>query len=314
MLKQIYVYSKFSDFEKDYFQNLCAEKYILHFHDNIADNEQLSTFLQCQFCLGNVPLKWCYETENLEWMQLHSAGIDPYNQLAEQKFPITNLRGYFAESVAETTLAGIMAFYRGIDRLVRLQAEGKWVGNSIRPSLLKLHRNRVWVLGGGSIANKFIELLAPYNCQIIQTSLRDVIANSNSIEFFEKHSVDQDLIVLILPEIPESIHFLNADKIAKIEGKTVVVNVGRGSSIDESSLRTALKEGRIKGAVLDVTEVEPIAAYDAIWALPNVILTQHSAGGWDGEMLGKIDFFMKNLARFEAGEELENLIDTARGY
>jgi glyoxylate/hydroxypyruvate reductase len=274
----------------------------------------LTTFQKCSFCLGNIPLKWCYDTQNLEWLQLHSAGIDPYNQITDQKFVITNLRGYFAESVAETTLAGILAFYRGIDRLAVLQNNKKWVGNAIRPSLMKLHRNSIWVLGGGSIANKFLDLIQPYNCTVVQSPLRELIMNAHSIEYFEERAKNADLIVLILPETPETTHYLNKEKLSRINPKSVIVNTGRGSSIDEEYLKELLLDNKIKGAILDVNEIEPIAESNSIWSLPNVILTQHSAGGWDLENRGKVEFFVKNLNNFEQNHPLENVVDTARGY
>jgi phosphoglycerate dehydrogenase-like enzyme len=92
--------------------------------------------------MGNVPLNWAEESTKLQWLQLHSAGLDPYQQLSHSRFPITHLKGFFGQSVAETAVAGIMAVYRGIDRLSVLQTQNHWVGGSIRPSLHLLFRKK----------------------------------------------------------------------------------------------------------------------------------------------------------------------------
>ncbi len=314
MKDSIYIYTNFDVEVKKYISSELVTNYTIYFHDELLENMQLETFNKCKYCLGNVPLDWCDANENLIWLQLNSAGIDPYNKLVNPPFLLTNLRGFFAESVAETTLAGILAFYRGIDKLVMYQADNEWIGHALRPSLHKLHRKKVWVLGGGSIANKFIELLAPFNCQITQTSLSDLKMNTHSIDFFSKRAQSIDLLVLILPEIPETIHYLNKDKLSMLSANTLVVNTGRGSSIDEEELKILLVKNKILGAVLDVNEVEPIPVENSIWKLSNVILTQHTAGGWAEEKLEIAKFFIKQLRRKEVGIELENFVDCERGY
>ena len=313
-MQQVYIYSKFETKEKDTLLNNLGVKYELHFHDEIIEKRQFEIFKKCSICLGNVPLDWCKESTNLKWLQLHSAGIDPYNLLENPTFLITNLRGYFAESVAETTLAGILAFYRGIDRLYGYQLNNHWIGQPIRASLQKLHRKKVWVLGGGSIANKFISLIKPYDCDITQSLLRNLKTNANSLDNFKNLAQNIDIIVLILPEIPELTHYLNQKTLTCLSPKALIVNSGRGSSVKTDDLKVFLQENKGAGAVLDVTEIEPLPKDDSLWGMNNVILTQHSAGGWEGENSGKVAFFLQQLSKFEIGGELENSVDCSRGY
>jgi glyoxylate/hydroxypyruvate reductase len=314
MKKSIYIYSKFEATEKANLNSLLGTNFTLYFHDEILENMQFETFNNCVYCLGNVPLAWCRKSENLKWLQLHSAGIDPYNLLEKPDFKITNLRGYFAESVAETTLAGILAFYRGLDRLHTYQLDNYWVGQPIRASLQKLHRKKVWVLGGGSIANTFIKLITPFDCEIKQSLLRDLKVNAHSKEYFSKMAENIDILVLILPEIPELTHFINKQTLSLLSTKTLIVNSGRGSTVNTDDLTAFLQNRKLSGAVLDVTEIEPLPSVDPLWKMENVILTQHSAGGWDGENSGKVSFFVKQLEKFEKGENLENIVDCERGY
>ncbi|UVK46611.1 hypothetical protein BPNPMPFG_002297 [Mesorhizobium sp. AR07] len=91
-------------------------------------------------------------------------------------------------------------------------------------------------------------------------------------------------------------------------------NFGRGSILDEGALADALEQGRLGGAVIDVTRDEPLPAGHRFWACPNIILTQHSGGGTTDELDRKIDVFLANLARFRAGTPLEGIVDFSRGY
>jgi glyoxylate/hydroxypyruvate reductase len=207
-----------------------------------------------------------------------------------------------------------LAFYRGIHKLYAYQLDNHWVGQPIRASLEKLHRKKVWVLGGGSIANKFIDLIRPFDCDIQQSTLRELKTNAHSLDYFKEKAQNIDLLVYILPEIPELIHHLNKKTLSCLSPKTLVVNSGRGSSIHTEDLKLFLAEKKIKGAVLDVTEIEPLPAHDALWQMGNVILTQHSAGGWEGENSGKVEFFIQQLKKFESGVEPENKVDCTRGY
>ena len=94
----------------------------------------------------------------------------------------------------------------------------------------------------------------------------------------------------------------------------IYASVGRGNTTDEPALVAALQAGRLGGAVLDVTATEPIPAGHPLWALPNVLLTQHTGGGQPREAEGKIDQLVRNLARLRAGQPLENLVELGEGY
>ena len=95
---------------------------------------------------------------------------------------------------------------------------------------------------------------------------------------------------------------------------SVFANVGRGNTVDEAALTAALQRGHLAGAVLDVTATEPLPADSLLWTLPNVILTQHTAGGQPHEDRGKVDQFLRNLTRFQASKPLENAVTLSRGY
>jgi phosphoglycerate dehydrogenase-like enzyme len=107
---------------------------------------------------------------------------------------------------------------------------------------------------------------------------------------------------------------LDAARLARLKATALLVNVGRGSTLDEAALLQALDAGRLGGAVLDVTAVEPLPADSPLWRHPKVVLLQHTGGRFPGELDAKVTRFLENFARFTRGEALPDAADLNRGY
>jgi phosphoglycerate dehydrogenase-like enzyme len=123
-----------------------------------------------------------------------------------------------------------------------------------------------------------------------------------------------DYVVVATPLTPDTQHLLGKEEIARLRPSAVVVNVGRGAVIDEPALVEALREGRIKGAALDVFEEEPLPASSPLWQLENVLLSPHCADQTVTWLEDASRAFLENLERFRRGEPLRNVVDKARGY
>lgn len=262
---------------------------------------------------GNVPTDWLTGHSTLRWLQLNSAGLNPYNRLDWSALPdvtVTNLRDFFGQPCAETMLAGILALYRGIVPLVHHQRDRTWAGNEVRPALQLLAGKRALVLGAGSIGEATGRLLEAFSCAVtyIRRSQPPTLAELDSL------LPEADLVVMTLPETPDTHHLLHAGNLSLLKPGSVVANIGRGSAIDEGALVEALTNGPLGGAVLDVTAVEPLPTDSPLWQMPNVLLTQHTGGGYAGEKTDQLRFFLDNLRRFRAGEPLLNRVDFGRGY
>ena len=121
-----------------------------------------------------------------------------------------------------------------------------------------------------------------------------------------------DYVVLTLPDTPETRNFINADRLRMMKSSAVLMNVGRGSTINENDLVCALQEGIIGGAVLDVFAEEPLAQDNPLWDLPNVFVTPHlSAISFPEDIVG---IFTENYSRFLKHEPLLNVVDFKSGY
>ena len=304
---KIFIQTKFQNPEIQAFKDALSTKYQVIFGKGENSEENKIEFLDSEICYGNPPLDWLTETTQLKWLQLNTTGFDQYLSLKDFDFQFTNLKGYFGLSVAETTVAGILGVYRKIDELARLQTLAKWIGNPIRENLHLLSKKKVLVLGSGAIAQKIKQLLSGFECE---TTLLD----SKTISQITDYLPFTDILISTLPETMETKGLISKEYLEMLNPTTLFVNVGRGTNVDEQALIEILQTKRIMGAVLDVTEVEPIPTESPLWEMKNVLLTQHSSGGWNEESSGKVLFFLENLAKFERGEPFLNHVDLEKGY
>lgn len=267
---------------------------------------------QCQIAFGNPEPEEIMEAENLQWVQLESVGFGEYLDLdwstLGTRLTMTNLAGFFADPVAETGLAGILAHLRGITHLSRLQGAREWVGDPLRSELGLLKGAQVVMLGYGAINQRLAALLAPFGCQITTVRTTTPIAET------EAALAGAQIVIACLPDTPRTRGFLNTARLALLPPQALVVNLGRGSLIEEAALSAALDAGRLGGAVLDVTEDEPLSPDDPLWHTPNIILTQHTGGGTHDEIDRKVDFFVDNFQRFQTNAPLRSCVDMKRGY
>lgn len=303
---KIYCAIQLSQREKDYL-NQNIGKHAICFQQDIPDN-QIDSFLQAEICFGNVSRAWVEQSENLKWLQLESVGFDAYLALNKPKVMITNLKGFFSVPVAESAVSGIMNLLRGINRLTILKEQKKWEGAAMRSSLRTLEGSEVLILGAGAIGLQLKKLLTAFNCQVSFFDKYSLQAQYILVEDLAKAIPGADIIIGCLPESPETVHLLNKERLNLVKPTAIIVNVGRGSLIDEDALAHKLTNGSIAGAVLDVTAKEPMPSDHPLWSCPNTILSQHTAGGYEEEIIGKVNIFLKNLERYANAEQLKDMI------
>lgn len=269
-------------------------------------------FANCEVVLGNPPPAWLSQSEALRWVQLDSVGFGEYRGLdwpaLGRRVSMTNLAGFFADPVAETALAGILALYRGIDRLVRLQSARDWAGDPLRAELRSLAGAKVVLFGYGAINRRLADLLEPFGCSIAS------FARDWSAARLDEALAAADVVVATVPETDATVGVFDAARLSRLKPTALFVNLGRGSVVDEDALAVRLGDGRLGGAVIDVTLDEPLPEAHPLWACPNTILTQHTGGGTEDEIDRKIEHFADNLARFRAGEPLVGAVDFEKGY
>jgi glyoxylate/hydroxypyruvate reductase A len=284
----------------------------LFFKSDLTEEALKDVIANTSIILGNLSLAyWSLPKPKLQFWQLDSAGFDQYKGL-DVEIPVANMGDFFAQNCAETMIAGVMAFYRGIPRLVRLQIEKEWIGSKIRPNLQNLSGKNVIILGAGTIALAVKQMLSGFGCKITLTARNNPIATIHHFSDLLKALPSMDVVINTLPGSAHQ--YVNRSFIAAMKQGSIYASVGRGDTTDENALLEALIEGKIAGAVLDVTETEPLLKESKLWQMEQVILTQHSGGGNHDEDFGKAEHFIENVKRFLKGEQPKNLIDLKRGY
>jgi phosphoglycerate dehydrogenase-like enzyme len=252
----------------------------------------------------------------LRWVQTLAAGPDV---VLGAGFPddvvVTSGVGLHDRPVTEHALALVLALLRRLPEAIAAQAEHRWAGElgGLQPlhpdgrvTTLLGARVRVW--GFGNIGQNLAPLLQALGAQVTGVGRSageragfPVVAQDQ----LEAELGQTDVLVMILPATEATTHALDAARLAALPRHAFVVNVGRGTTVDEPALLAALTERRIAGAALDVTEVEPLPADSPLWDAPNLLLTPHAAGG---RPVGGDELVGTNLAALLAGRELRNVV------
>lgn len=307
----VFVNTPLSDSDKAYFRQQLPTEHEVIFKKDLPEEDQPAAFRRADFVLGNPPAAWFSEGNSLKWWQLDSAGFDGYKDI-QLAAPVTNMGDYFAWPCAETIVAGIMAFYREIHELAVWQTQKKWVGVPVRFKLHLLKAKKVVILGAGTIGQAVRQMLTGFQCEVKMLARTNPEAELHTPEELKAVLPETDLVINCLPGMAKG--FFSAELINAMKPGSLYANIGRGSTTDEKALIDALQRGHLAGAVLDVTEVEPLPIDNPLWEMTNVILTQHTGGGQATEDQGKMDLFLQNLKRFQNGESLENQVELSKGY
>jgi len=307
----IYIACALESFEKKIIKDN-LKKHNLYFSNlkfkEIADNN----FLKCEIVFGNIPSNWVNQSSKIKWLQLESTGFGEYSNVKRNSLNkdviITNLKSFFACQVAQTTMAGIFSFYRGLDTFTLLKNEKKWIGDPMRAKLEILNNKNVLFFGKGSINKEISKYLKVFNCQY------SFVDSKSKKNFFIKKLKKAEIVICALPGTVKTKMLFNERMINYLSKKTILVNVGRGNLIDEKYLIKKLKNNFLKGAILDVTAEEPLRKNNPLWSCPNLILTQHTGGGYKDEMVDKVNFFLDNLQKYLKKSKVLNKINPSIGY
>ena len=307
----IFVACELGSSEKMIIQNN-LKKHNLYFSNQVFNKIADNNFLRCEIVFGNIPPNWLVQSSKLKWIQLESTGFGEYSKLRKNFLKkdviITNLTSFAASQVAQTALAGLLSFYRGTDLFALLKKEKKWVGDPIRNKLEILNNKKVLFFGKGSINKEVSKYLKPFDCKC------SFIDSDSTKEYILSKLRLAEIIICALPVTKRTKMLFNKKMLDTFPKHSILVNVGRGDLIDENHLIEKLKNKTLRGAVLDVTSEEPLRKNSKLWNCPNLILTQHTGGGYTNEIVDKVYFFLDNFKRYSKNKTLLNIINPSKGY
>jgi phosphoglycerate dehydrogenase-like enzyme len=250
--------------------------------------------------------------QTLRWIHFTSAGIDGGLRMGLPDWvTVTNATGIKAGMVSEHALALLLALVRRLPALQADQLAQRWRHEEAFAQVGTLEGATVCVVGLGSIGRAVARKARAFDARVIAVS-REGAADDDVELVYGRERIGEalaraDAVVICTSSDPESLHLIDAAALAAMRPNALLVNVARGDLMDGAALAAALQAGRLGGAALDVTEVEPLPAESPLWSLPNVIVSPHVAGGGSSGYPQQKALFGNNLSRLAAGEPLLNV-------
>lgn len=255
--------------------------------------------------------------KSLKWIQLSSIGVDqvPREEVIKRGILLTNNRGGYSIPMGEWIVLKILEIYKKSFVFYRQQQQALW---KLDKNLLELYGKRVAFIGTGSIAREAAKRLQGFEAEVIgvNTMGRDTAFFHRCYSNRELSYVlsTSDVVVITIPYTGETHHLINAHGLEQMKQEAVLINVSRGSIIDEKALVKSLNEGKFLGVALDVFEEEPLSFDDPLWQIERVLISPHNS--WISELRNerKYQMILENMRRFKDQEQLLNLVDLSRGY
>lgn len=250
----------------------------------------------------------------LRWLNSIYAGVDafPLDVLAARGITLTNGAGINAITIAEYVVMGMLTMAKGYAQVVRAQDREEWLRES--PGKQELYGSRALILGAGEIGGRVARMLAGFDVEVT-TVRRRPAPGSIGPDAWRARLGDYDWVIIAVPATPETAGLIGADEMAAMKSTAALINVARGSVIDQDALIAALEAGRLGGAFLDVCTPEPLPPGHPLWHAPNAHVTMHLSGRAQDKMFARaVDRFLANLDLWHRGEPVAPQVDLAAGY
>lgn len=272
---------------------------------------------------GNVPAEMLNKADHLKWVHLSSAGTDGYMHLLDRGVILTNGTGAYNDSIAEFMLTLTGALCIGLPGYARNQQKGLWKRLGWARTMMD---STVVVLGCGNIGTAYAKRMHDLGAYVIGVRRSAAACPEGVDEMVTMEQADDvlpraDIVAMIMPNTPETVNFMDARRIGLLKDGALLVNCGRGNSLDPDALYDALVSGKLGGAAMDVAYTEPLPANDRLWDAPNLLITPHVAGGWrpggdTSPHMAKtvVNVFLRNLGAYIKNDPLPNAVDPATGY
>ncbi len=251
---------------------------------------------------------------DLKWLNSIYAGVDdmPLAQLIAQRTAYTNGAGINAITIAEYVIMGMLTVAKGYDDVVRARDRHEWLQDS--PGKIELAGSKALLIGAGAIGGLIATRLAAFDVTVT-TVRRTPNADDLGPDQWRARLGDFDWIILAVPATSETDGMIGAEEITAMKPTATLINIARGSVIDQGALVTGLTSKSIAHAFLDVMTPEPLPSDHPLWALPNAHITMHLSGRAQDKMYGRsAGRFLDNLDRWHRGQPLLHQVDLVRGY
>ncbi|MCR4579547.1 MAG: D-2-hydroxyacid dehydrogenase [Treponema sp.] len=261
-------------------------------------------------------------SKKLKWLCLPWAGVDSIMKagyFANEDCLLTNSAGAYGVSIAEHMIATALVMMRRLNEFFEESRNGLWL--SPRPQK-SLKNSRITVLGTGDIGTNFAKRARAFEpaslVGVCRSGKSSATVYDKVLPVSQLDSIlpETDLLAMSLPATPETKGLLSRERLELLPKGAYIINVGRGSAIDEEALADRLESGDLAGAALDVFQTEPLPAGHRLWKTKNLLITPHVAGNLTLAYTKdrNVEMFLEDLQNFCKGKSLHYLVDKKLGY
>ena len=291
-----------------------------HFVYSSYDKVTPEMIKEANIIIGNVAPFYLKEAKNLEWLQLNSAGADPYVKkgVLPENVILTNATGAYGPGVAEHMLAVLFSLQKKLHLYRDNQNQCQWHDEG---AVMSLRGGTLLIVGLGDIGLYFARLMKNFGYHIIGIKRRlgqvpQDVDELHTMDDLDKLLPEADVVFSILPNSKATRNIYNKQRFKEMKNTAILLNAGRGSAVNTEDLCEALIQGEIYGAGLDVTDPEPLQTQHKLWNIENVIITPHISGDFHhpATLYRIVDIAAGNLQRYMAGDGLMNVVDMETGY
>ena len=247
----------------------------------------------------------------LRWIQSSAAGMDHclVPAVVTSNILVTSASGLLADQVAEHTLALVLGWLRSLPVFFEAQKKREFIRRPTRD----ITRTTIGIVGFGGNGRRVAQVMAPFQTRILATDMFPDDKPPHVAELWPENRLEDllaesDVVLLNLPLNDTTHHLLDASRLAKMKPSALLVNMARGPIIETEALVAALHAGTIAGAVMDVTDPEPLPDSHPLWSCPNVLITPHVGGQSRWRNDDVTDLLCENIRRLQSGEALINLL------
>ena len=266
------------------------------------------------------------EARRLRWVHSLAAGVRGtlFPAMVGSDVALTNSAGIHAIPMAETVVGGVLALLRGLNLAIDLQREARWdkqpfVGQG--SPLRELGDCRALIIGAGGIGTEIACRMQAFGTVCVGVRRRPELGTPAGFhrvigpDAIDAELPEADIVVLAAPSTGETEGLLDGARLARVRQGALIVNVGRGALVDEAALAAAVASGRLRGAVLDVFQHEPLPPDSPLWGLRQVLILPHVSPVSPGKFWERqLELLLDNWRRYLAGDPLRNLVDKHAGY
>ncbi len=284
-----------------------------------SPGEAMEMIGEADAAFGNIVPEVFEKRTKLRWVACPQAGPPAgyyHSELINSDVTVTNTREIYNDHISNHIMSYVLAFARGLHTYIRSQVKAEW-----KPGyeIVNLPDSTALIVGIGGIGGETARLCSEFGMTVIGVDPRVESTPKGVAEIVSPDNLDTalpgaDFVIVTVPETPRTQRLFTIEKFRLMRSSAHFINIGRGATVVLDDLAAALEQGEIRGAALDVFEIEPLPSAHPLWEMSNVIITPHCAG--EGPYLDdrRTKLFIENCVRFDKGQDLMNVVDKANWF